>query len=108
TDILEAIAGDFPDDDEEPVVVERLEDGSFLVEGCADIRHLSSYLERDFVDEADRYTTLAGFMLWHFGHLPNKDESFETEGLCFKVIEMDRRNISKVLISPLNFVAKEV
>ncbi|ENN91168.1 TerC family protein [Bartonella bovis] len=108
TDILEAIAGDFPDDDEEPVVVERLEGGSFLVEGCVDIRHLSGYLERDFVDEADRYTTLAGFMLWHFGHLPNEGESFETEGLCFKVIEMDRRNISKVLISPLNFIENEV
>ncbi|MCZ2204030.1 TerC family protein [Bartonella sp. A05] len=101
TDILEAIAGDFPDGDEEPVVAEQLEDGSLLVEGYADIRRLSGYLERNLVDEADRYTTLAGFMLWRFGHLPNEGESFEAEGLCFKVIQMDRRNISKILISPL-------
>ncbi|KEG22939.1 TerC family protein [Bartonella bacilliformis] len=106
TDILEAIAGDFPDDDEEPIVAEKLEDGSLLVEGYADIRRLSGYLERDLVDEADRYTTLAGFMLWHFGHLPNEGESFESEGLSFKVIEMDRRNISKILISPLIFPEK--
>ncbi|MDD9334051.1 MAG: transporter associated domain-containing protein, partial [Bartonella sp.] len=45
--------------------------------------------------------TLAGFMLWRFGHLPNEGESFEADGLRFKVIEMDRRNISKILISPL-------
>ncbi|WP_332066245.1 TerC family protein [Bartonella sp. CB189] len=101
TDILEAIAGDFPDDDAEPVVAEQFADGSFLVEGYADIRRLSGYLERNLVDEADRYTTLAGFMLWRFGYLPNEGESFEADGLRFKVIEMDRRNISKILISPL-------
>ncbi|ALE03653.1 TerC family protein [Bartonella ancashensis] len=101
TDILEAIAGDFPDDDEELVVAEKFEDGSLLVEGYADIRRLSGYLDRNLVDESDRYTTLAGFMLWHFGYLPNEGESFESEGLCFKVVQMDRRNISKVLILPL-------
>ncbi|WP_375627217.1 MULTISPECIES: TerC family protein [unclassified Bartonella] len=101
TDILEAIAGDFPDDDEELMIAEQLENGSLLVEGYADIRRLSGYLGRNLVDEADRYTTLAGFMLWQFGHLPNEGESFETDGLHFKVIEMERRNISKILISPI-------
>ncbi|WP_019222509.1 TerC family protein [Bartonella rattaustraliani] len=101
TDILEAIAGDFPDDDEELMIAEQLENGSLLVEGYADIRRLSGYLERNLVDEADRYTTLAGFMLWQFGHLPNEGESFEADGLRFKVVEMDRRNVSKILISPL-------
>lgn len=99
TDILEAIAGDFPDDDDEPVVAERFDDGSLLVEGFADIRRLSGYLDRDLVDDNDRYTTLAGFMLWHFGHLPVEGEELELEGLHFKVVEMERRNIGKVLIS---------
>lgn len=101
TDILEAIAGDFPDDDDEPVIAEQLEDGSLMVEGYADIRRLSGYLEKDLVDENDRYSTLAGFMLWHFGHLPTSGESFIVDGLNFKVVEMDRRNISKVLITPV-------
>lgn len=101
TDILEAIAGDFPDDDDEPVIAEQFEDGSLMVEGYADIRRLSGYLEKDLVDENDRYSTLAGFMLWHFGHLPTSGESFVVDGLNFKVVEMDRRNISKVLITPV-------
>ena len=101
TDILEAIAGDFPDEDDEPVIAEQLEDGSLMVEGYADIRRLSGYLEKDLVDENDRYSTLAGFMLWHFGHLPTSGESFVVDGLNFKVVEMDRRNISKVLITPV-------
>lgn len=101
TDILEAIAGDFPDDDDEPVIAEQLDDGSLMVEGYADIRRLSGYLEKDLVDENDRYTTLAGFMLWHFGHLPTSGESFVVDGLEFKVVEMERRNIAKVLITPV-------
>ncbi|WP_412057790.1 TerC family protein [Bartonella sp. DGB2] len=101
-DILEAIAGDFPDENEEPVVLEHLENGGLLVEGYADIRRLSGHLDRNLVDELDRYTTLAGYMLWHFGHLPTEGESFEAEGLNFKVAEMERRNIGKVLISPIS------
>ncbi|EJF89026.1 TerC family protein [Bartonella tamiae] len=101
TDILEAIAGDFPDDDEDSVVAEQLDNGSLLVEGYADIRRLSGYLDKHLVDENDRYTTLAGFMLWHFGHLPVAGEGFESEGLHFEVVEMERRNIAKVLITPL-------
>jgi len=101
TDILEAIAGDFPDDDDEPVVVERGEDNSLVVEGYADIRRLGGLLDRDLVDDNDRYTTLAGYMLWHLGHLPITGETFEADGFHFEIVEMERRNISKVRIRPL-------
>lgn len=101
TDILEAIAGDFPDDEDDQVVLERGEDGSLLVEGFADIRRLSGILNRDLVDETDRYTTLAGYMLWHFGHLPAQGEKFEASGFRFEVVDLERRNIGKVRIVPL-------
>lgn len=100
-DLLEAIAGDFPDDDEESVIVEHGEDDSLIVEGYADIRSLSGLLDSDLVDDNDRYTTLAGYMLWHFGHIPLTGESFEADGFHFEVVEMERRNISKVRITPL-------
>ncbi|RCL02195.1 MAG: Membrane protein [Candidatus Tokpelaia sp. JSC189] len=99
-DILEAIAGDFPDD-EESVIVEPGEDDSLIVEGYADIRSLGSLLDRDLVDDNDRYTTLAGYMLWHFGHIPVTGEIFKADGFQFEVMEMERRNISKVRITPL-------
>ncbi|UXM96179.1 TerC family protein [Bartonella sp. HY329] len=102
TDILEAIAGDFPDDEEEQMLVERNADNSLVVEGYADIRRLSGFLDCDLVDDNDRYTTLAGYMLWQFGHLPSLGESFDAQGLRFEVIELERRNISKVRISQIN------
>ncbi|RCL01016.1 MAG: Membrane protein [Candidatus Tokpelaia sp. JSC188] len=101
-DILEAIAGDFPDDDEESVIMESGEDDSLIVEGYADIRSLGSLLDRDLVDDNDRYTTLAGYMLWKFGHIPIVGEVFEADGFRFEVIKMERCNISKVRIIPLS------
>lgn len=102
TDILEAIAGDFPDDEDDQAIVERSEDGSLIVEGFADIRRLSGVLDRDLIGEDDRYTTLAGYMLWHFGHLPTAGESFEADGFQFEVLDMERRNIGTIKITPLN------
>ncbi len=42
-DILEAIAGEFPDEDELDAA-ESLEDGSLILEGSTDIRHVSLLL----------------------------------------------------------------
>ncbi|MDB0160324.1 CBS domain-containing protein, partial [Escherichia coli] len=56
-DILEAIAGEFPDEDELDAAAESLEDGSLILEGSTDIRHVSLLLGRDLVDESEQYST---------------------------------------------------
>lgn len=101
TDILEAIAGEFPDEDGDAPSVETVEDGIWIVDGFTDIRRLSGILDRDLVDEDDRYTTLAGFVLWHLGHIPTGGEKFTAEGFEFEVLTMERRNIAKVKITAL-------
>jgi CBS domain containing-hemolysin-like protein len=98
TDLLEAIAGDFADDDEEQLTVERGEDGSLLVDGWIDIRHVSKLLEIDLVDDADRYSTLAGLMLWRLGHMPQQGETVSFGDLTYEVVALDGRNIDKVRI----------
>lgn len=100
TDVLEAIAGEFPDEDEEAAVALSDGQGGYLVDGFTDIRRLSGLLERDLVDEADRYTTLAGYVLWHLGHLPVGGESFVADGLEFKIDSMNGRHVDKVRITP--------
>jgi CBS domain containing-hemolysin-like protein len=109
TDLLEAIAGDFADDDEEQLTVERGDDGSLLVDGWIDIRHVSRLLDSDLVDDADRYSTLAGLILWRLGHLPEQGETFTFGGLTYEVVSLDGRNIDKVRIraaSPVGAVAE--
>lgn len=97
TDILEAIAGDFPDDEDDAPVVEE-GDGTWLVEGWIDIRRASSLLEVDLVDEADRYSTLAGYILWRLGHLPVEGEKVAAGELEFEIVSMAARNIEKVRV----------
>jgi CBS domain containing-hemolysin-like protein len=98
TDLLEAIAGDFADDDEDKLVIERHEDGSIVVDGWIDIRHVSRLLDTDLVDEADRYSTLAGFLLWRLGHLPHTGEHVAYGNLVYEIESLEGRNIDKVRI----------
>jgi len=98
TDLLEAIAGDFADDDEEQLTVVHDEDGSLLVDGWIDIRHVSKLLDVDLVDDADRYSTLAGLILWRLGHLPKEGETIPYGDLTYEVVSLDGRNIDKVRI----------
>ncbi len=102
TDVLEAIAGEFPDEDEEASVAESDGQGGYIVDGFVDIRRLSGLLERDLVDDSDRYTTLAGYVLWHLGHLPLGGESFTADGFEFRIDAMKGRNVDKVHIKPVN------
>ncbi|MBK1865143.1 TerC family protein [Taklimakanibacter albus] len=98
TDILEAIAGEFPEEGEDSLVAEQGEDGSWLVDGWMDIRKASALLEADLVDGADRYSTLAGYILWQLGHLPEAGETVTVGAFVFEVVSMDGRNIGKVRI----------
>src|SRR5699024_2522207 len=68
TDVLEAIAGVFPDLDEEAALLERQAVGSWLVDGFIGIRQLSAAIGRNPVDDANRYSTLGGYILTQLGH----------------------------------------
>lgn len=101
-DILEAIAGEFPDEDELETAAESLEDGSLLLEGSTDIRHVSLLLNCDLVDESEQYSTLSGFILFHLGRLPHSGEQLSSNGYRFEVVTMDGHKIDKVHIVTLD------
>lgn len=98
TDILEAIAGEFPDIDEEAATLERQDDGSWLADGFVDIRQFSGAIDRDFVDDTNRYSTLGGYILTQLGHLPAAGETLQVDGMSFEVVSLDKRSIGKVRV----------
>jgi len=98
TDLLEAIAGEFPDEDDERLTIERGDDGSLTVDGWIDIRQASKLVDADLVDENDRYSTLAGFILWRLGHLPQEGETLLADDLDFEIVKLEGRNIAKIRI----------
>lgn len=100
-DVLEAIAGEFPDEDELEAAAESLEDGSLILEGSTDIRHVSLLLGRDLVDDSEQYSTLSGYILFHLGRLPENGQYLEVDGYRFEVVTMDGHKIEKVHIVEL-------
>ena len=97
-DILEAIAGEFPDEQDDAVAADQAEDGSWLVDGRIDIRRISNLLGVDLVDETDRYVTLAGYIFWQLGDLPDVGRRLTVGALAFEVVSIEGRNIEKVRI----------
>lgn len=106
-DVLEAIAGEFPDEDELETAAESLEDGTLMLEGSTDIRHVSLLLGKDLVDESEQYSTLSGYLLFHLGRLPENGSSIEADGFIFEVVTMDGHKIEKVHVIPQHDAGKD-
>jgi putative hemolysin len=100
-DLIEEIVGEIQDEyDGEERPVERLRDGSLVVEGtlaAADLR------ERYDVPlpESGEFATVAGFMLEQLGSVPKGGEVVNLEGWRFTVVDVERNRISKVKVERL-------
>jgi putative hemolysin len=100
TDILSAIAGEFPDAGDTDKSVVRRDDGSWLIDGMTPIDEVEALIrQKDMRGEAD-FHTLAGFVLTELGHLPKPAEHFIWRRHRFEVVDMDGRRIDKVLVVP--------
>lgn len=103
-DVMEAIAGDFPDQQERlrPTAVKRA-DGTWLVDGLLEIDRLQQFLP-DFhfaPPERRSHHTAAGFLLERLGRIPTEGETHSEQNHTFEVIDMDARRVDKILITPL-------
>jgi putative hemolysin len=102
-DVMEAIVGDVPsqDDRAKPAIAVR-HDGSLLIDGMIDIGRVEQAMPGFTVGAAagTDYQTLAGFVLTHLGHVPREGETFETQGYAFEILDMDRHRVDKVLVMP--------
>ena len=106
-DILEAIAGEFPDEDEQPAVRPQ-GPGLWEVDGTADLHLLEQVLETDaLVIDTDDYTSLAGFLLARFETLPTPGQAIELDGLRYEVLAVEDRRIAKVAIRRLEAAVQE-
>ncbi|WP_346351219.1 TerC family protein [Oceanimonas sp. AH20CE76] len=99
-DLLEAIVGEFLDEDEDPEII--TEDSGWLVKGSTDLHYLEQVLSRrGLVDPEDEYATLAGLLLALAGQLPEAGAVFEHEDLRFEITEVEDFRIAQVRITPL-------
>ena len=104
-DVFEAIAGEFPDEDETPDIVSDGDD-QWRVDGAADLHHLEQLLDTEGLVDVDQdYTTLAGYLLERFGQLPVAGDQCEFAGpharFNFEVLQIDGRRIAQVRVKKL-------
>jgi putative hemolysin len=96
-DIVEEIVGEIRDeyDREERGPVERLANGSMVIQGSALLRDLKSDFDLPF-DESPEYLTLAGFVLAQLKRIPRGGEWVEHDGYRLTIVDMEGRRIVKI------------
>jgi len=100
TDVLEVIAGEFPDEDSgDPSAVQE-SDGSWLLDASLDLRRVEHLLGFHLSGD-DSFSTLAGYVLQQLGRLPGVGDAFVSEGLRFEVVAMDGARIERLKVQPL-------
>lgn len=105
-DVLEAITGEFlDDDDEDPKLVTR-EDGSMLVAGWMPADEFADLTGINLRPDPD-FASVAGMVIDVAGNLPAIGAHIEIQGWRIEVVDLDGRRIDKLLVQKLPSPAEE-
>jgi len=101
-DVLEEIVGEIRDeyDFEERGPVERLPDGSLVVDGAALLKDLKSDYDIPFEETTD-YRTLAGFVLAKLKRIPRGGEKIESDNYRMTIVDVEGRRIVKIRVEEI-------
>lgn len=107
-DILEEIIGDFttsmvPDHSKEAL---SQQDGSYLVDGSANIRELNKELNWAFPTDGPK--TLNGLILEYLEDMPDANVSLRLAGYPIEIVELNENMIKKVRIIPEFYKEPEI
>jgi putative hemolysin len=99
-DIIEEIVGEIRDeyDDKAEDWLKAVEKNVYIVKGNASIKELCQRLPL-CLPQTGGFTTLAGFLLYQFGRIPQEKDSLVFEGNRFIVERMNKRHVSLVRIT---------
>lgn len=109
-DILEAIIGDMPQQDDDEYEVIKREDGSYLVDGQLSFYDFLSYFDKaDWMNEGEQeFDTIAGFILHKLKRIPEVSDKLSWNGFDFEIIDMDGHRIDKVLVNISDQIRSEM
>jgi CBS domain containing-hemolysin-like protein len=100
-DLVEEILGesshDENDENEDVVVLERIDDETVIVEAQMNLTELNEILGLD-LPFADDYQTLGGFLLYQWQKIPTQNESLTYGNLTFTVVTVQGPRLEKIRI----------
>jgi magnesium and cobalt transporter len=100
-DILELIVGEIEDEfdseENQTDAIRQVSKHVFMVQALTELSEFNEYFETSFdQEEAD---TIGGIVLHQFGHMPEKGEEVEIDGLQFKIHTADTRRIQQITVT---------
>ena len=109
-DILKAIVGEMPEDEDDDYAIVERKDGTYLVDAQIQFYDFLTRFEKTgWINEGEQaYDTLAGFILHELKHIPETGETFEWRGFEFEIIDMDGQRIDKVLVKASDEIKDEM
>jgi putative hemolysin len=100
-DLIEEIVGEIHDEyDTAGKPVERLRDGSLIIDGSMSIKDLQEEHGLPF-PESPEYETLAGFMLTQLQRMPKGGDIIKYHGMKLTVVDMEGRRIARIKVEGL-------
>ncbi len=99
-DVLEQLVGRIEDEHDEKLARPAAETGLVELDGATRIRELESEFGIEIPADGG-FETLAGFLLFRLGEIPQVGESVEYGGRRYTVLEMERNRIARVRIEKL-------
>jgi Putative Mg2+ and Co2+ transporter CorC len=98
-DVLEQIVGDIEDehDIDDEIFIKAIDDTNFTVKALTPIEEFNEFFQSKFSE--DEFDTIGGFVLSHFGRIPQREEAVTIDGYRFRVLNADNRQIRLLHVS---------
>ena len=102
-DILEAIVGDIPQQEDHDYEILKRADGTFLIDAQLPFYDFLSYFDKtEFMLQGDQeFDTLAGFIIHSLEKIPSTGETLSWKTFTFEIVDMDQHRIDKILVTLL-------
>lgn len=97
-DLVSELVGDLPDEFDRPedALVSRVDVSRWLVDGACTLADFEDEIGLELPD--GEYVTVGGFLLDRFGRIPEEGDTVLHDGWEFRIAEMERRRIAKVVV----------
>jgi putative hemolysin len=100
-DILEAIVGDIPQEEDTDYEILKRADGTYLIDAQLPFYDFLSYFDKtEFMLQGDQeFDTLAGFIIHSLEKIPTTGEMLIWKIFTFEIVDMDQHRIDKILVT---------
>lgn len=98
-DILEGLVGSIDNANEEPYIIKRQDEESWLADGQCPFYDFLSYFEKEYLYESNDFNTLGGLIISMLGCIPNTGDVLKWGEFTFEIVDMDGVRIDKILIN---------